>query len=107
MKQTLSDDASSGRNGGTRRVLTSPLRGAFSITANAYLPAREDERVGTAISVPMRARGTYGPAGFSLGLFKGCLAGSLQCRPSETELAPRPDALNANIRCALRQYPPK
>src|SRR5437879_7082640 len=39
-KQLLRTAASSARNGGTRRVLTSPLRGAFAITARAQMPAR-------------------------------------------------------------------
>ena len=38
-KHALRSEASSAHNGGTRRVFTSPLRGAFTITATAYLPA--------------------------------------------------------------------
>src|SRR6516164_4052445 len=53
-KQALSCDASSADNGGTRRVFTSPLRGAFTMTANAYLPALGDKPVGTLTSLPTR-----------------------------------------------------
>src|SRR5260221_6490305 len=46
-KQLLRIAASSARNGGTRRVLTSPLRGAFAITARAQMPARFAKPTGT------------------------------------------------------------
>src|ERR1700751_1114150 len=56
-KHTLSKDASSARSGGTRRVFTSPLRGAFTITANAYLPERGDTPVGTFTFLPLQCFG--------------------------------------------------
>src|SRR5262249_3343592 len=74
-KHTLSCEASSAHNGGTRRVFTSPLRGAFTMTANAYFPAWGDKPVGTLTSfLTQRVEGA---------------------------LAPR----HASTQCAPRQYP--
>ena len=80
MKHVLRSDASSARNGGTRRVFTSPLRGAFTMTANAYRPAWGDES-DTHTSLRTTApEGVLSASAASFGRCKRSMANILQYR---------------------------
>src|SRR5215470_6271231 len=82
-KQVLSFAASSARNGGTRRVFTSPRRGALAITANAHEPTRRASSIGTVASSRLSARDGRSPDS-SRGL-----AERLQCHTGRQQVALR------------------